>query len=505
MDVMKILPIEKVRQADAYTIENEPVASIELMERAARKLYQWLKKKLHKKRDRVLIFCGTGNNGGDGLVLARLLYENGYNVRTYIVRYSESESDDFRLSLFRLREAGWSRIEELREGDTMPEILEGDLVVDAIFGSGLSKPVGSMAGNIIRHINESKSVVVSVDMPSGLFSDRHSDPKSGAIIRADYTLSFQFPKLAFMFAENDSFVGEWEVMPIGLHPGFTEQVQVKDHLIMKDDLKGILRPRSKFSHKGHYGHALLVAGSYGKMGAAVLAASACLRSGAGLVHAHVPKRGYAIMQTAVPEAMVTIDPHEEHFSQVPDLAPYTAIAAGPGLGFSTSTKNSLKLLIQNATVPLVFDADALTILGENKTWLAFLPKNSILTPHPKEFERITQKASDDYHRNRLQREFAVKQGVYVVLKGAHTCICTPGGICYYNTTGNPGMATGGSGDVLTGMILGLLAQNYTALEACLIGSYLHGLAGDIAAKKHGMEALLASDIVKCIGKAFKKF
>ncbi len=500
---MKILPIEKVREADAYTIKNEPIHSIDLMERAAEMIYKWVKERI-KKKHRVLVVCGTGNNGGDGLVVARLLHQDGYNVSTFILRYSSHESEDFSTNLERLKTVYPEKIFELDEKGELPEILEGDVVIDAIFGSGLSKPVKGLAARVIRHINGSPSIVIAIDTPSGLYSDKHSDEKEGAILKADYTLTFQFPKLSFVFAENDPFVGEWEVLPIGLHEDFIRDIAVRDHLLLYKDVATQIRMRPRFSHKGSYGHALLIAGGYGKMGAAVMASSACLRSGVGLVHVHVPKLGYSILQTAVPEAMVSIDPHEEYLSSLPDLAPYSAIAIGPGIGFAQQTKNSLKLLIQNSGVPILFDADAITILGENRTWLSFVPKNSIFTPHPKEFERITRKASDDFDRNRLQREFAMKYGVYVVLKGAFTCICGPDGTCYYNTTGNPGMATGGSGDVLTGLILGLAAQGYPPLWACLLGVYLHGLAGDLAARKHGMEALIAGDIVKKIGKAFKK-
>jgi NAD(P)H-hydrate epimerase len=501
---MKILPIEKVREADNYTIENEPIASINLMERAAAAGFKWICKRLGKKKNRAVVFCGTGNNGGDGLVVARLLSQEGYNAVVFVVRYSDKESEDFSINLIRLKELKGTLIQDVLENTELPALGKNDVVVDALFGSGLSKPVKGLAAKVIQHINSSQSVVIAIDTPSGLFSDSHTDEKSGAIVKADYTLTFQFPKLAFLFAENDAYVGEWEVIPIGLHPDFIRQVEVKDHLVTRKDLVGHLKKRSKFDHKGHFGHALLFAGSYGKMGAAVMASEACLRSGAGLLHTHTPKLGYAIIQTAIPEAMVTIDPDDEYLTQLPDLGPYTAIAIGPGIGFANQTKNCLKLLIQNTSVPLIFDADAITILGENRTWLSFVPKNSIYTPHPKEFERLTQKASSDFHRHELQREFAIKYGAYVVLKGANTCVCAPDGSCYFNTTGNPGMASGGSGDVLTGLILGLAAQNYHPLWACLIGVYIHGLAGDLAAKKKGMEAMVAGDIIRLLGKAFKK-
>jgi NAD(P)H-hydrate epimerase len=307
-----------------------------------------------------------------------------------------------------------------------------------------------------------------------------------------------------MFSENDSYVGDWKVLDIGLQTGFIDRVETGNYLLTRKIAGSLLKPRTKFAHKGHFGHALLIAGSYGKMGASVLASKACLRSGVGLLHAHVPVKGYQVIQTSVPEAMVNIDPDENCFTALPDLAPFTAIGIGPGIGFNEKTKKALKLLIQDSAVPLLFDADALTILGENKTWIPFIPKYSVFTPHPGEFERLVGKARDDFHRNQLQREFCIKYSVYLVLKGAQTCICGPDGVCWFNTTGNPGMATGGSGDALTGLILGLLAQKYHPRDACMLGVYLHGLAGDLAAKKQGMEALIAGDIVGKIGKAFKK-
>jgi ADP-dependent NAD(P)H-hydrate dehydratase / NAD(P)H-hydrate epimerase len=498
---MKILPIEKIREADAYTIANEPIASIDLMERAATTCFKWLKKRVDNKR-RVLVFCGLGNNGGDGLVIARLMALNDYHVEINIIRYSDKCSEDFRVNYDRLTDIGKVVLKDLRDGDVLPPILPEDVVIDAIFGSGLGKPVVDFPARVISHINASQALVVAIDMPSGLYCDEHTDSRAGAVIQADFTLSFQFPKLAFMFSENDGFVGDWKVLDIGLDKGFIHLAETRNYLLTRKIAGSLLKPRTKFAHKGNFGHALLIAGSYGKMGASVLASKACLRSGVGLLHTHTPAKGCQIIQTAVPEAMLTIDPDEDYFTALPDLAPFTGIGIGPGIGFNEKTKKALKFLIQNSAVSLLFDADALTILGENKTWIPFVPKNSVFTPHPKEFERLVGKATDDFHRNQLQREFCVKYGVYLVLKGAQTCICGPDGICWFNTTGNPGMATGGSGDVLTGLILGLLAQKYHPRDACLLGVYLHGLAGDLAAKKYGMEAMIAGDIVGHLGKAF---
>jgi len=495
--MLKIFSTEQVRKADAYTIANEPVASIDLMERAAIACYNRIISRIHKETKRVLIYCGPGNNGGDGLAVGRMLWRDGVDV--VVVFDAEAEpSPDNRINLERYRQSGG----EIASLADRPGIESTDLVIDAIFGSGLTKAITGKWEDIIREINESKAVVVAIDMPSGLFSDKISDSGAGAIIRADHTLSLQFPKLAFMFPESDEFAGDWEVIDIGLHPGYIDSEPANSFLITAGDIRQIIRPRRKFSHKGSYGHALLVTGSLGKMGAAVLTARACLRSGAGLATVHIPRSGIEIMQTAVPEAMVSPDLWEDAFTTLPHLENYTAIGAGPGLGKAPKTESALKLLIQECHVPLILDADALNIISENKTWLGFLPQGTILTPHPKEFERLAGKIVTSFERLDLLQRFSAKNNCYVVLKGAHTVTCTPHGKCYFNPTGNPGMATGGSGDVLTGIITGLAAQGYSTLESCLLGVYLHGLAGDVAAGKNGCEALIAGDIIDYLGEAW---
>lgn len=500
---MKIFSIDQIREADRYTIENEPISSILLMERAAEELFYWWLANNPYTETPVHIFCGLGNNGGDGLVLSRLLLKVGYPVTTYIVRYSEHSSSDFDANLTALEGCANNKIIELTPKSIIPVIQEEEQIVDAIFGSGLSKPVEGFPAKVIQHLNQSGAAKISIDMPSGLFADQPSDTKS-AIVRADYTLSFQFPKLAFLFPENDAFVGHWEILDIGLHHDFINKTGTNHLYMTREDLSPSLKKRKRFSHKGTFGHALLIAGGYGKMGAAILTTKSAVRSGVGLVHTHVPRWGAAIMQTACPEAMLSIDRYEFYLSEMPKTGGYTAIGAGPGLGTEEQTQKAIKLLIQQTQVPLVLDADALNILSLNKTWIPFLQKNTILTPHPKEFERLVGTWRNDFERLEKQREMAVKHGLFVVLKGANTSVAFPDGKIYFNSTGNPGMATGGSGDVLTGLITGLLAQGYTPGIASVLGVYLHGLAGDIAARKISSQALSATDIIKHMGKAFKK-
>ena len=500
---MKILPVEKIREADAYTIAHEPIADIDLMERAAGQLFRWITKRVDRAH-RFYVFAGLGNNGGDGLALSRLLAEAGYEVEVFVARYSDKNSESFGVNYERFKALGLKNLHDLKTEDTFPAVEEDAVVVDALFGSGLSRPVKGFSGEVIRKINDTPAVKIAIDVPSGLFVDVTSKTSDGEIVRADYTLTFQFPKLAFLLPENDVYTGRWHVLDIGLHREYIEKVSVNNFYVLKQDAALIRKPRKKFSHKGSFGHALLIAGSYGKMGAAVLSARAALRSGVGLLHVHVPQAGYAIMQTALPETMLSIDRYENYFSDIPELAMFNAVGIGPGLGTRHQSQMALKLLLQQFKLPMVFDADALNILAENKTWLAFLPHYSILTPHPKEFERLAGKWDNDFERLEKQREFAKRNQVVVVLKGAHTSICTPRGDCYFNSTGNPGMATAGSGDVLTGILTALLAQGYASVEAAVLGVYLHGLAGDLAAKKLGQEAVIAGDIIKNIGKAFRK-
>ncbi len=501
MCALKILPVEKIREADAFTIKNEPVTSAKLMERAATACYRWILKKIpYGKRIRVI--CGMGNNGGDGLVIARLFHNAGFAVDVFVIRHSDKASDDFNLNFNLLANLPGLVITDVFEQDSTIDLDEDDLVVDAILGSGLSRPAAGLIADVIGQINASGALVIAIDIPSGLFADKAVGTGSKAIIQADYTLTFQAPKLAFFMPENEQYTGKWKVLDIGLHPDFIDNCHCSYLLYTKTDCRSLYRARPRFAHKGNFGHALLIAGSTGKFGAAVLASHACLRSGAGLLTVHLPSDGFLVMQTSLPEAMVSIDPEASFFTTLPRLDVYKAIGTGPGTGMEPQTVAAFKLLIQEARVPLVLDADALNILGENKTWLSFLPPGSILTPHIKEFERLAGPVSNHFDRIGLLRAFAMRYKLYIVLKGAYSAIATPDGTIFFNSTGNPGMATGGSGDVLTGIILGLLSSGYPARDACLLGVWLHGKAGDIAAGSTGYEALLPSDIIRNLGKAF---
>lgn len=498
---MKILNSDQIRALDAYTIKNEPIPSIDLMERASATFVNWFVETFPRLKKSIHIFCGQGNNGGDGLAVARMLHEKGYTVKAIVCSISENQSNDFKENLTRLQSLNQSIISFLKSADPLPKISKNRIVIDSIFGSGLNRSVEGWLGELIQYINDSDATIISIDVPSGLFSDKSSE---GKIIRADYTFSFEFPKLSFLFPQNQDYVGKWIFQSIGLDKAFIKNTKTSNYLIDNQLIKSILKKRKKYDHKGTFGHALIVAGGYGKVGAAILASKACLRSGAGLVSIHAPKCAYQILQISFPEAMVSVDDHEFCVSGIHELSQYKSIGVGCGIGTNELTQKGLKKLIKNAENPLVMDADALNILSQNKGWLNSLPKNSILTPHPKEFERLFGTFEDDFERNDFQKRKSQELGVFIILKGANTAITCPSGDCFFNTTGNPGMATGGSGDVLTGIITGLLAQGYDSQEACLLGVYLHGMAGDIAAETTQQEALLASDIIDAIGKGFKQ-
>lgn len=495
---MRILNTKQIRELDAYTIQHEPIASIDLMERASRAFVEWFTLQVDASK-KIGVVCGTGNNGGDGLAISRMLHEWQYPVKVWIIRGGMPESTDFISNEGRLP----ARIEkkEIHTEKDCGTFDECDVLIDAIFGSGLSRPPDGIYAHVINRINESRAVRVAVDIPSGLMAD---SPSAGAIVRADYTVTFQLPKLAFLLPESNAFTGVWQLMDIGLDKNFIKGADTPNFYMQTKNVRKFLKKRSKHDHKGTFGHALLIAGSYGKMGAAVLASRAALRSGLGLLTTHVPQCGYQILQTAVPEAMVETDPGMNVFTDPPALEKYDTIGIGPGLGQDAGTVSALTRLLERFRKPIVIDADALNILSASRHLLSLVPEGSVLTPHPGEFKRLTAPWRNDFERLEIQRQLAVSLKCNIVLKGAHTSVANAKGQVFFNSTGNPGMATAGTGDVLTGVITGLLAQNYYPDKAAVAGVLLHGLAGDIAVSERGMESLIASDIIENLGAAFGK-
>jgi NAD(P)H-hydrate epimerase len=498
---MKILTTEQIRRADAYTITHEPVPSLDLMERAALGLARYIEKQPWNFKN-IRIFAGYGNNGGDGMALARLLSDKGRYVNLYLITPEKSWSPDAKANLNRLPEEENLEINYPHQVSDFPEIEEGDLIIDAIFGTGLSsEPIGLIA-DLIDHINNSNAPVLSIDIPSGLFGEDNRSNSRKHIVRAFQTLTFEFPKLAFFLPENHAYVGEWKVIPIGLHPDFTRGLPTQWNFTSLEDARRWLKVRGKFSHKGSLGHSLLIAGSTGKAGAAVLAASACIRSGSGLTTVMIPGSANSIVQTAVPEAMTIPDSDPDRWTQIPDLTPFNSLGVGPGIGVDTFTWSAMDKILNSCRMPLVLDADALNLMALNPGTLLRLPNNSILTPHPGEFKRLFGDDPDDFTRILRLKDLSIFYRIVLILKGAHTAVAGPDGSVWLNTTGNPGMATGGAGDVLTGLITGLLAQGYEPVIAARLGVFIHGLAGDLAAENVGQEAMKAGDIVEHIGKAY---
>ena len=494
---MKILTSEQIRLVDAYTIKHESITSLELMERAAQECTDWLLRKFSES-ETFTIVCGNGNNGGDGLAIARLLAGEKRYVQVVTLNLAKNSSPDFESNLVSLNKLGIQVI-EYNQDSVFTALGTGNIIIDSIVGTGLNRPLEGLARKIVDEINDYVGVKVAIDVASGLYANKPLE-KNSVVLKANYTLGFELPKLVFLLPENQQYVGKWEVLPIGLNSEFISQQDSTFELLEKHELRSYLKERSKFSHKGLFGHAKLVCGSYGKMGAAILASRACLRSGVGLLTTIIPTEGYVILQQSVPEAMVECYGNRELEGEI--MLGDNILGIGPGIGKSFVTRETVSHILQNAKSKLVLDADALNILADNKSWLSYIPEGSILTPHPKEFERLVGEWSNDYEKLEKLKDLSAKLSCIIILKGAYTAVGTPAKQVYFNTTGNAGMATGGSGDVLTGIITSFLAQGYSSLQAAQLGVYLHGLAGDFAAKKHEEEAMIAGDIIDFLGEAF---
>lgn len=497
LSMVPILTAEQVRSADRHTIENEPILSIDLMERASQAFVSRFVKMISENH-RIKVFCGTGNNGGDGLAVARILRRKGFSVEIYIIGNPNRGSLDFSKNLERLDSP--NRFIHIEDEKDFPLIDDRDILIDAIFGSGLSRPVDGLHGLLIQHLNHAAAKIISVDTASGLFSDQAN--AGGNIVRPWVTIAFQTPKLAFFQPQLAPFVGSWFVEDIGLDRPFISSMKTKFYLTEDPDVEEILKSRERFAHKGDVGRLLLVSGSKGKMGAAVLVGRAAMRSGIGLLTVHVPACGADIMTISVPEAMTSIDQNEATVSHVDLSFQPKAIGVGPGLGFSPSTVQMMQKLLQEWDDPFVLDADAINILAEHRELLDLIPPQSILTPHPGEFKRLVGQWKDDYEKLSLLQSFCQRHQVNVVLKGAFSAVCDSDGNVCFNPTGNAGMATAGSGDVLTGIVSSLLAQGYEPIDALKLGVYVHGLAGDLAKETVGECGLIASDIIAHLPRAF---
>ena len=499
---MKIFPTSVIRQLDAYTIEHEPIASVDLMERAATAITREITERWDTRR-RIVVFAGAGNNGGDALAVARMLTKCGYHVECFLFNPKNRLSPDCEINRDRLRETNVPLHEVMHEF-APPRLDSDDIVIDGLFGSGLQRPLDNAYAAVVQYINASGATIVSIDMPSGMMGEDNRECLWKNMIHPHLTLTLQFPKLAFFIAEDTPLTGHWKVLDIGLHPDIIEKEETPYHYLPPSEVARWLKCREKFSNKYDYGHLLVVAGSRGMAGAAVLASRAALHSGAGLVSVHAPRCANLILQTAIPEAIFSPDSGEEHIEAIPTYPRYTALAVGPGMGCNETSIAALMHLLDEVKRPLVLDADALNCIAQEQSILRRLPSRTILTPHIYELERMFGPMNDDAARLKCATHVATKYDIIVVLKGAHTAIALPDGSIHFNSTGNPGMATAGSGDVLTGIIGSLLAQGYPPEEAAIIGVFLHGTAGDIAAREESEEYITAGDIVARLGQAFKQ-
>ena len=500
---MKLFTAKQIRDIDSYTMENEPISGVDLMERASLRISDWMSDNLSVEIP-LWFFAGPGNNGGDALATARIMADRDYNCEVFLVHKGKDLKGSPLINWNRLEEQGKVELNVINSSADIITIPSDVIIVDGLFGSGLNRKAEGLFREVINKINNSGAEVISIDVPSGLEGEDNSKNDLSGVVRADFTLTLQFPKISFLFPDHENMTGQIKVLPIGLHPEAIASCDTFFYLIDKETVKEKLPVRKKFSHKGTFGHCLLIAGSAGKAGAAILASEACLRGGAGLLTVHLPKSIVPMMQISFPEAMCSYDFSDDIFTGISNCLSFSAVGIGPGIGKDNKTVEALKNLLMMHPRKMVMDADALNILSENREMLDLLPEKTIITPHPKEFERLAGKWNDSWTRLCLQREFSSEYKVIVVLKGAYTSISFPNGDVWFNTTGNPGMATAGSGDVLTGLILGLLSQDISPEDAALTGVYLHGLAGDLAEKKIGQESMISGDLIRYFGKAFLK-
>lgn len=496
---MKIFTAKQIRSWDQFTISREPVSSIQLMERASMAVAHWISEhcKNHKK---LAVFCGNGNNGGDGLAVARILYLKGFDVDVFVEDPKGKFSEDASVNLKRLRDMSGISVRKFNQSENY-NFDDKTLIIDALFGTGLSRPLGDEYTILVEQLNAKKTIRISIDVPSGLSADEMPE-ENNVILKADYTLTFQSWKRAFLHPEAGKYTGKVEVLDLDLSKIYSENTETA--YFVTDDvlIESVFKPRAEFSHKGSYGKAAIAGGSYGKIGAAVLATKSALKTGAGLTFALAPECGYQILQTSCPEAMF-IKGGEEFITNF-EIEKDCTCGIGPGLGTHPETGKNLLGFLKNCTQPLILDADALNLISKDSKNLKWIPKKSIITPHPKEFERLFGSTSNSFKRLELAREKAKELDIYIVLKDHHTQVVTPQGNVFYNITGNSGLAKGGSGDILTGILTSLLAQGYSQEETCILGVWLHGKAADLAAEKYSKESMLPGDVIDELGTVFEE-
>jgi NAD(P)H-hydrate epimerase len=489
--MLPLLISSQIREADAYTVAHEPIASIDLMERAAKAFVGWFINHFQDKKQSIAVYCGTGNNGGDGLAIARMLKDHNYQqVDVKIASFSSKSTDDFNTNLHRLIPSGIT-IQEIKSGDDLP-IEYSHIIIDALLGTGLNKPLAGDYERLVKHLNSLHKTVVAVDVPTGFFSEGETDPEA-PVLKADLVITFQQPKLNFLLPESAPYIHCWEAVNIGIDEGFIQSLNSPYQLIEEKDIRARLKPRRRFSNKGTYGHALIVAGQPETMGAALLCSSACAYTGAGLTTACIPQSGLTALNSHQPEIMAIVRKDNEQLKV--DWEKFNTVAIGPGLGKGEDALKLFTDLLKNYDRPVVIDADAINLLGVHHGLWKYVPAGSIITPHVKEFDRLFGTHKNWWQRLQTAMQMAREHKTYIVLKNDYTISITPGGKLFFNPTSNAAMASGGMGDVLTGILVALLAQKYSSEDACIIGNYLHGKSGDELALPSRMYVVLPGRLV----------
>ncbi|GAB5046921.1 NAD(P)H-hydrate dehydratase [Thermodesulfovibrio sp. TK110] len=501
---MKVVTSSEMAEIDRLTIEHYGIPSMLLMERAALAVSEHV---LELNPENVIVLAGPGNNGGDGIACARILKNKIKNVKIFQLFSDEKLSSDCKTQLdiakkFKLPVIEGYPIEN--------EIMQADAIIDAIFGTGLKRAIEGDIARFIENLNSFKKPVLAVDIPSGISSD--TGEVMGVAIKAKITVTFGLPKRGHLVFPGKEYTGKLFIEDIGFPKELTESENLKISTIEKHFACCLIPPRPAYSHKTRYGHVLVIAGSTGKTGAAVLAAKAALRAGSGLVTMAVPAALKVVFQSKVLEEMILPLPCTMNTlsrDALPEIMEFineraNSVAFGPGVGVNEDIEIILKELILNCPSPIVIDADGITVLGRISDVLKNARSEIVLTPHPGELSRLIKISVKDIEKQRIDiaQKVAKDLGVILVLKGVPTVIAEPQGKVYLNTTGNPGMATGGSGDVLTGIIASLIGQGLTPFHASVLGCFIHGLSGDIAAKKRGYHGLIAGDLIESLPEAF---
>lgn len=488
--MLKLLTAAQAKEVDAYTILKEPILAVDLMERASKAFVSFFINHFPDRNLTIAVYAGTGNNGGDGLAIARMLHQHGYrSLSVKIARFSRHISNEFEHNRQLLLHNG-VKVVEIIASSNFPEE-QAAILIDALLGSGLNKPLSAEFARLVAYLNDLKKTIVAVDVPAGFFTEGILDQEA-LVLKANLVITFQFPAINFLLPESASYMDSWEVVPIGLNEPFLRSLDSPYFWIEEMDIRQMIKRRLPFQHKGSFGHVLVIAGQERTMGAALLTAAASTYAGSGLTTACIPEKGTTALHTYMPEIMLI----QRTANVVPEIdwQKYQVIAIGPGLGIGPDAEALLSEVLHQFKQPLVLDADALNVLAVKPELWELLPINSVITPHVKEFDRLFGTHASWWSRLETIRHKALEKRIFIILKNRYSILATPEGHIYFNPTGNPAMATGGMGDVLTGIIASFLAQGYPSKEACHLALFVHGKAGDELALPHRLSTVLPSQL-----------